>query len=104
MLISLSILQNIFSVINFSSDIYMVKILSRDMTYRVKDISLSIEGKRKIGWAEAHMPVLLEMGQKYEKPKPLKGVKISGFLHLRKEPAVLIRTLKKAGAEISWCG
>ena len=82
----------------------MVKILSRDMAYRVKDISLSLEGKRKIEWAQAHMPVLVAMGQKYEKTKPLKGVKISGCLHVTKETAVLIRTLKIAGAEISWCG
>ncbi|MDQ3869168.1 MAG: adenosylhomocysteinase [Thermoproteota archaeon] len=74
------------------------------MTYRVKDISLSLEGKRKIEWAEAHMPVLVAMGQKYEKTKPLNGVKISGCLHVTKETAVLIRTLKIAGAEISWCG
>jgi adenosylhomocysteinase len=74
------------------------------MTYRVKDISLSLEGKKKIEWAEAHMPVLVALGQKYEKSKPLKGVKISGCLHVTKETAVLIRTLKIAGAEISWCG
>jgi adenosylhomocysteinase len=82
----------------------MVKLFSRDMTYRVKDITLSLEGKKKIEWAEAHMPVLVALGQRYEKIKPLTGVKISGCLHVTKETAVLIRTLKIAGAELSWCG
>jgi adenosylhomocysteinase len=74
------------------------------MNYRVKDISLSSEGKKKIEWAEAHMPVLVSMGDKYEKTKPLKGIKIAGCLHVTKETGVLMRTLKKAGAELSWCG
>jgi adenosylhomocysteinase len=74
------------------------------MTYRVKDITLSLEGKKKIEWAEAHMPVLVALGQRYEKIKPLTGVKISGCLHVTKETAVLIRSLKIAGAELSWCG
>src|ERR671914_2561493 len=82
----------------------MVKLLSRYMNYRVKDISLSSEGKKKIEWAEAHMPVLVSIGNKYEKTKPLKGIKIAGCLHVTKETGVLMRTLKMAGAELSWCG
>ena len=82
----------------------MVKLLSRYMNYRVKDISVSSEGKKKIEWAEAHMPVLVSMGNKYEKTKPLKGIKIAGCLHVTKETGVLMRTLKRAGAELSWCG
>src|SRR5215212_9364519 len=82
----------------------MVKLLSRCMNYRVKDISLASEGKKKIEWAEAHMPVLVSMGNKYEKTKPLKGIKIAGCLHVTKETGVLMRTLKTAGAELSWCG
>src|SRR5215210_1117152 len=82
----------------------MVKLLSRYMNYRIKDISLSSEGKKKIEWAEAHMPVLVSMGNKYEKTKPLKGIKIAGCLHVTKETGVLMRTLKTAGADLSWCG
>lgn len=89
---------------SFSDDIYMVKLLSRYMNYRVKDISLSSEGRKKIEWAEAHMPVLVSMRNKYEKTKPLKGIKIAGCLHVTKETGVLMRTLKMAGAELSWCG
>jgi adenosylhomocysteinase len=74
------------------------------MEYRVKDITLSREGKKRIDWAEAHMPVLVSLRQKYEKSKPLKGVRVTGCLHVTKETGVLVRTLKAAGAELSWCG
>jgi len=74
------------------------------MEYRVKDVTLASEGKRRIDWAEAHMPVLVALRQKYEKTKPLKGVRVTGCLHVTKETGVLVRTLRAAGAELSWCG
>lgn len=74
------------------------------MEYRVKDIALARDGKKRIDWAEAHMPVLVSLRQKYEKSKPLKGVRVAGCLHVTKETGVLVRTLKAAGAELSWCG
>ncbi|HET7391302.1 MAG TPA: adenosylhomocysteinase [Nitrososphaeraceae archaeon] len=74
------------------------------MDYRVSNISLAKEGKIKIDWAEAHMPVLLALRQKYGKIRPLEGIRVAGCLHVTKETGVLIRTLKMAGAEISWCG
>jgi adenosylhomocysteinase len=74
------------------------------MEYRVKDVNLAKKGKRRIDWAEAHMPVLVALRQKYEKTKPLKGVRVAGCLHVTKETGVLVRTLKAAGAELSWCG
>ncbi|MEM3160185.1 MAG: adenosylhomocysteinase [Nitrososphaera sp.] len=74
------------------------------MEYRVKDISLAEEGKRRIDWAEAHMPVLVALRKKYGETKPLKGIKVAGCLHVTKETGVLVRTLKAAGAEITWCG
>jgi adenosylhomocysteinase len=74
------------------------------MEYRVKDVTLASEGKKRIDWAEAHMPVLVALRQKYEKTKPLKGVRVAGCLHVTKETGVLVRTLRAAGAELSWCG
>lgn len=74
------------------------------MDYRVSNISLAEDGKKKIDWAEAHMPVLVALRQKYQKVRPLEGVRVAGCLHVTKETGVLIRTLKTAGAEISWCG
>jgi adenosylhomocysteinase len=74
------------------------------MDHRVKDLTLATQGRGRIDWAEAHMPVLVALRQKYEKTKPLKGVRVTGCLHVTKETGVLVRTLKAAGAEISWCG
>jgi adenosylhomocysteinase len=74
------------------------------MDFRVKDTTVAREGKRRIDWAEAHMPVLVALRQKHEKSKPLKGVRVAGCLHVTKETGVLVRTLKAAGAELSWCG
>jgi adenosylhomocysteinase len=74
------------------------------MEFRIKDPTLAKEGKNRIDWAEAHMPVLVALRQKYEKTKPLKGTRVAGCLHVTKETGVLVRTLKAAGAELSWCG
>src|SRR5919197_5774967 len=74
------------------------------MDYRVKDIALAEPGKKKIDWAEVHMPVIVSLRKKYERSQPLRGVRVTGCLHVTKETGVLIRTLKAAGAELSWCG
>jgi adenosylhomocysteinase len=74
------------------------------MEYRIKDISLAEEGRKKIDWAEVHMPVLIALRKKYEKSKPLRGLRVGGCLHVTKETGVLARTLKAAGAQICWCG
>lgn len=72
--------------------------------YRIKDESLAHKGKKKIDWAEEHMPVLVSLRDKYRDKQPLEGVRVSGCLHVTKETGVLIRTLKSTGAELSWCG
>jgi adenosylhomocysteinase len=74
------------------------------MKFRIKDPTLATEGKNRVDWAEAHMPVLVALRQKFEKTKPLKGIRVAGCLHVTKETGVLVRTLKAAGAELSWCG
>jgi adenosylhomocysteinase len=74
------------------------------MEYRVKDIKLADIGKKRIDWAESHMPVLNALRKKYENSKPLQGIKVGGCLHVTKETGVLVRTLKAAGAELAWCG
>ena len=72
--------------------------------YKVKDLGLAAEGRKKIEWAESRMPVMMSLREKYSKTKPLKGYKIAGCLHVTKETAVLIETLKIAGAQVSWSG
>jgi adenosylhomocysteinase len=74
------------------------------MSYRVLDISLAAEGRRKIQWALAHMPVLQSLTKKYEMNRPLEGIRVAGCLHVTKETAVLVESLKALGAELSWCG
>jgi len=72
--------------------------------YKVKDLRLASEGRKKIEWAESRMPVLMALREKYGKTKPLSGYRIAGCLHVTKETAVLVETLKVAGAEVSWSG
>jgi adenosylhomocysteinase len=74
------------------------------MNYKVKDIGLAEQGRLKIDWAESRMPVLAHLRKEFEKTKPLAGQRVAGCLHVTKETAVLIKTLKAAGAEISWSG
>ena len=74
------------------------------MKYRIKDHNLAEGGKRKIDWAQVHMPVLFNLNKKLKAESPLKGVKVAGCLHVTKETGVLIRTLRDLGADLSWCG
>ena len=74
------------------------------MDYKVKDIALADAGRLKIEWAESRMPVLMHLREKYGKTRPLAGMKVAGCLHVTKETAVLVETIRAAGAEISWSG
>jgi adenosylhomocysteinase len=74
------------------------------MKYRIKDLNLAEQGKKKIDWAQVHMPVLSYLKKKLRDDSPLNGVKIAGCLHVTKETGVLIRTLRDLGAELAWCG
>ncbi len=78
--------------------------MSKTENYKVKDMSLAEQGRLDIQWAESRMPVMMEFRKLYGKTKPLKGQRITGCLHVTKETAVLIETLREAGAEISWSG
>lgn len=72
--------------------------------FKVKDINLAKKGKLKIEWAEQNMPVLLQIREKFLREKPLKNLKIGCCLHVTKETAVLMKTLKAGGAEVALCG
>jgi adenosylhomocysteinase len=78
--------------------------MNETKTYKVKDLALAEAGRMRIEWAEARMPVLMALREKYLEEQPLAGQRIAGCLHVTKETAVLIRTLRAAGAEISWSG
>lgn len=78
--------------------------MSERLPYKVANEKLAEQGRLKIEWAESRMPVLMRLREKYSKTQPLKGQRIAGCLHVTKETAVLIRTLRAAGAELSWSG
>jgi adenosylhomocysteinase len=71
--------------------------------YHIKDLSLASLGKKRIEWAQRFMPVLKLLGERFEKEKPLKGIKISACLHITTETANLLLTLKKGGAIVKVC-
>jgi len=71
--------------------------------YKVKDIGLADEGELLIEWAEAHMPVLRQIRQRFQRERPLEGVRVGACLHVTKETAVLVKTLEAGGAEIYLC-
>ena len=72
--------------------------------YAVKDLHLVDEGKNLIHWAEEHMPVLMRIKNEFEQKQPLKDVVCGCCLHVTKETAVLMRTLKAGGAKVALCG
>jgi adenosylhomocysteinase len=74
------------------------------MNFKVADLKLAEQGRLKIEWAESRMPVLLALRERARAEQPLRGMRIAGCLHVTKETAVLIRTLRAAGAEVSWSG
>ena len=74
----------------------------KKLPYKVKDISLAAWGRKEIKLAEAEMPGLMAIREKYKKEQPLKGARIVGCLHMTIQTAVLIETLLELGAEVQW--
>jgi len=73
------------------------------MKHDVKNLKLAPEGKRRIEWADADMPVLKLIKERFEKEKPLDGIRLSACLHVTAETANLARTLKAGGAKVVLC-
>jgi len=70
--------------------------------YIVRDLALAEWGRKEIKVAEHEMPGLMSVRKKYAKQKPLKGVRITGSLHMTIQTAVLIETLVDLGAKVRW--
>ena len=70
--------------------------------YKVADIALATLGRHEISLAEAEMPALMTLREKYRKDQPLSGAKIIGCIHMTIQTAVLIETLIELGAEVRW--
>jgi adenosylhomocysteinase len=69
----------------------------------VKDINLAEKGKLRIEWANQWMPVLQMIRKRFQKQRPLKGVRISACLHVTTETANLAITLRDGGADVVLC-
>src|SRR5882724_10479541 len=70
--------------------------------FLVKDISLAEWGRKELSIAEHEMPGLMSCRRKFGPSKPLKGVRITGSLHMTIQTGVLIETLRELGADVRW--
>ena len=73
------------------------------MDYDIKDLSLAEKGLLRIEWARGSMPVLAIIEERFEKERPLRGIRVSACLHVTSETANLARALKAGGAEVRIC-
>ncbi|MBJ7347647.1 MAG: adenosylhomocysteinase, partial [Thermoleophilaceae bacterium] len=69
----------------------------------VADLALAPGGQARIDWSEAEMPVLRKIRERFERERPLEGVRIGACLHVTTETANLMRTLVAGGAQVALC-
>lgn len=70
----------------------------------IRDPSLAPEGKLKIDWVEAHMPVLNQIRKEFERDQPFKGLRVAISLHLEAKTAYLAKVVQAGGAEVAITG
>ncbi|BBI34687.1 adenosylhomocysteinase [Cohnella abietis] len=70
------------------------------LTSIVRDPSLAPEGKLKIDWVQAHMPVLNQIRKEFERDQPFKGLRVAISLHLEAKTAYLAKVVQAGGAEV----
>ncbi|BAF61796.1 adenosylhomocysteinase [Candidatus Vesicomyidisocius calyptogenae] len=70
--------------------------------YKVADMKLADYGRKEIELAEAEMPTLMALREKYKSKQPLKNAKILGCIHMTIQTAVLIETLIDLGSQVRW--
>ncbi len=73
------------------------------MDYDIKNIDMAGKGRLRVEWASQSMPVLGGIRERFERDRPLEGVRISACLHITAETANLARALKGGGAEVVLC-
>jgi len=78
------------------------KAVAKKTDFSVRDLSLAEWGRKTIQVSEHEMPGLMSIRKKYGPLKPLKGVRITGSLHMTIETAILIETLVELGASVRW--
>ena len=80
----------------------VAKTFSTEGDYKIRDITLADWGRKELDIAEHEMPGLMSIRRKYAAAKPLKGVRVTGSLHMTIQTAVLIETLKDIGGDVRW--
>src|SRR5947207_14958927 len=70
--------------------------------FKVRDLTLAEWGRKTIHVSEHEMPGMMSIRRKYASHTPLKGVRITGSMHMTIETAVLIETLIELGASVRW--
>jgi adenosylhomocysteinase len=80
----------------------VAKTFSTEGDYKIADISLADWGRKELDIAEHEMPGLMSIRRKHAATLPLKGVRVTGSLHMTIQTAVLIETLKDIGADVRW--
>ncbi|KAB2866803.1 MAG: adenosylhomocysteinase, partial [Anaerolineae bacterium] len=68
--------------------------------FDVANLDFAPGGKLRIDWAEQDMPVLRSIRERFEREKPLKGLRVSACLHVTTETANLMATLQAGGADV----
>ncbi len=69
----------------------------------VADLALAPDGTARIAWAGDQMPVLRRVRERFERERPLAGVRVAACLHVTAETANLVRTLLAGGASAALC-
>jgi adenosylhomocysteinase len=69
----------------------------------VKDLALAEQGRSRVEWADQEMRVLGLIRERFEKEKPMSGIRVAACLHVTTETANLVRTLVAGGAEVYLC-
>jgi adenosylhomocysteinase len=69
----------------------------------IKDARLAPAGQKRIAWAERDMPVLRSIRERFEREKPLAGLRMAACLHVTAETANLARALVAGGADLLLC-
>jgi adenosylhomocysteinase len=73
------------------------------MKYHIKDVGLAKKGMLRVEWANQSMPVLNMVKERFQREKPLKGLRFAACLHVTTETASLMETLKAGGAQLALC-
>src|SRR5918996_357934 len=74
-----------------------------DVGHDIRDGALAEGGRGRIDWAAGEMPVIAQIRERFEKERPLQGVRVAACLHVTTETANLMETLAAGGAEVALC-